>query len=402
MSSALPFPEDRELLDAGDPLAWTRALVAVPSVNPELEPGGSGEAGVADLIAPFLRSWGFRVERHEPRPGRVSLVARLGDSAPVLALCGHLDTVGVGGMTIPPFAPGDAGDGRVRGRGSADMKSGVAAVLAAAAATARAGGPRQGSLALVLTADEEHASLGLEALLAGGLRADGVVVTEPTELALSPANRGFVWIEVVARGRAAHGSRPEVGRDAVRQVGRLLAALDTLDEGGGALRLGDGAARHPLLGTESLHAGTIAGGEAPSVYPAHCRLVLEARVLPGRRPEEVVEAVADLARGVEARYPGVPLEVTGGLSRPGADLPGDAPLVEALRRALAATGVPERTEGMTAWVESAWFVEAGIPALCFGPGSIARAHTADEWVAVQEIEAAARVLTHLAGEGLAP
>ncbi len=400
MSSSLPFPEDRGHLEAGDPVAWTRALVAVPSVNPELEEGGSGEAAVAELVEPFLRSWGFEVERHEPRPGRVSLVARLGNSAPVLALCGHLDTVGAAGMTIPPFQPGAPGGARIQGRGSADMKSGVAAALAAAAAVARNGGPRRGSLALVLTADEEHASIGLEALLAGGLRADGVIVTEPTELAVAPANRGFVWVEVRGRGRAAHGSRPEVGRDAIRQVGRFLAALDALDGRGGELRIRGGVARHPLLGAESLHAGTIEGGEAPSVYPAECRLVLEARILPGRAPEEVVDEVASLAREVENRHPGVPLEVTGGLARPGADLPDDAPLLTALRRALEAAGVPRRTEGMTAWVESAWFVEAGIPALCFGPGSIARAHTADEWVAVDEIEAAARVLTALATEGL--
>ncbi len=382
-------PLDPDLL-RGDPVAWTRALVAVPSVNPSLEPGGDGEGPAADLITPYLRSWGFTVDRSEPEPGRVNLVARMGKGSPVLGLCGHLDTVGVTSMSIPPFLP-EVRAGRLFGRGSADMKSGLASILAAAAAVARDGGPHQGTLALVFTADEEHASLGLRHLLDTGFTADAVVVTEPTSLALAPANKGFLWATVRARGRASHGSRPDVGRDAIRQMGRVLAALDLDDLG---LRNGDAA--HPLLGPESLHAGTIRGGEAPSVYPEHCLLELEFRLLPDTEPAAILRRLTGLLERVEAEHPGVSLHLDPGMERPGAELSAESALVRLLGEALDDEGLPAPVEGMTAWVESSWFMEAGIPSLCFGPGSIGDAHTADESVPLVEVRQAASVLERLA------
>jgi acetylornithine deacetylase len=373
----------------GDPVAWTRALVATPSVNPDLEAGGTGEGDVADLLVPYLEAWGFRVRRTEPAPGRACLVAHLGEGSPTFALCGHMDTVGVEGMTISPFGAEERA-GRVEGRGSADMKSGLAVILAAAASTAGSGGPGSGTLALVFTADEENASIGLRHLLDEGFTADGVVVTEPTELAIAPASKGFLWLTIRARGRAAHGSRPAEGRDAIRQVGRVLAALDTDDLG-----LGTAGPAHALLGHGSLHAGTIQGGVAPSVYPASCTLVLEARLLPGQDPDAVQDRVARLLERVEAAHPDVPLTVEVDMVRPGAELDSGSPLALALADVMREEGLPVRIEGMSAWVESAWFMEAGIPALCFGPGSIGDAHTADESVAVEEIVTAARVLTGL-------
>jgi len=387
------FPLDPALLQ-GDPVAWTRALVAIPSVNPDLEAGGTGEGGVADLLVPYLDAWGFQVRRTEPAPGRACIVARLGTGSPTLALCGHMDTVGVEGMTIRPFGAEERG-GRIHGRGSADMKSGLAAVLAAAAATAASGGPAAGTLALVFTSDEENASLGLRHLLDEGFSADAVVVTEPTELAIAPASKGFLWLTIRARGRAAHGSRPDEGRDAIRQVGRVLAALDSDDLG-----LETSAAPHALLGHGSLHAGTIEGGVAASVYPAACALVLEVRLLPGQDPASVQDRVARLLERVEAAHPGVPLTVEVDMVRPGAELDSGSPLALALADVLREEGLPVRIEGMSAWVESAWFMEAGIPALCFGPGSIGDAHTADESVAVEEIVTAARVLAALVREQL--
>ncbi|TVP43747.1 MAG: M20 family peptidase [Gemmatimonadales bacterium] len=381
----------------GDPVAWTRALIAIPSVNPDLEAGGRGEGEMADFLRPYLDAWGFRVRRTEPAPGRVCLVAHLGDGSPTLALCGHLDTVGVEGMSIPPFGAEERG-GRLHGRGAADMKSGLAAILCAAAETAASGGPGRGTLALVFTADEENASLGLRHLLDGGLTADGVVVAEPTELAIAPASKGFLWLRVQATGRAAHGSRPDSGRDAIRQVGRVLAALDTDDLG-----VESGASSpHPLLGRGSLHAGTIRGGVAASVYPASCTLVLEARLLPGQDADPVRDRLDRLLDRVEAAHPGVPLAAEMDMVRPGAELGADSPLFLGLAAAIGEEGLPVRTEGMSAWVESAWFMEAGIPALCFGPGSIGDAHTSDESVAVDEIRAAARVLSRLVRGQLAP
>ena len=176
---------------AGDPVALARDLVATPSVNPGIEESGAGEAAVAELTAGWLRTWGLSVEMSEVAEGRWNVVGRLeGDRAgPTLLLNGHLDTVGVAGMSVEPFGA-ELKDGRLWGRGSCDMKGGVAALLAATAKVARDAPP--GVLVVALTADEEHASLGMEALVRSGMRADAAIVCEPTSLAVTSANMSKV------------------------------------------------------------------------------------------------------------------------------------------------------------------------------------------------------------------
>lgn len=380
------FPDDViQAAAAGDAVALARVLVSIPSVNPRLEEGGAGEAAVARQCARWLEGWGFEVAVSEVEPGRSNLLARMGGGSPRILLNGHLDTVGVGGMTLPPFDAGVA-EGRLLGRGSCDMKGGVAAILSAAAALSRTGW-EVGELLVALTADEEHASLGAMALVEAGLTADLAVVCEPTSLAVSPAHKGFEWVDVTVHGRAAHGSRPDRGVDAIRHASVLLATLDRLE--------GELQARepHPLLGHGSIHAGTITGGRAPSVYPDLCAVTLERRLLPG---EPAGTAVAEIQRLVEdvrrESLPELEVDVAGGLFRPGTEVPTDHPLVVGLRGALRRRGLPDPVEPMTAWVDAAVFNEAGIPAVCFGPGSIEDAHSADEWCPVSEIETCARVL----------
>lgn len=372
----------------------TRVLVSIPSVNPDLSKGAAGEADVTRVCEDWLRSWGFRVEVVETKPGRPSLVARLGEGRPRTILNGHTDTVGVEGMTISPFEP-RVENGDLLGRGSCDMKAGLAAILAAARRLALGNEPFPGELIVVFTADEEFASIGLRDLLdRGGLEADRAVVTEPTSLALCVANRGFTWTHVEVEGRAAHGSRPDLGRDAIRGAGRILAELDAFEAGA--------QTTHPLLAPTSIHAGTIRGGTAPPVYPAHCEMVLEARTLPGQTPDHVVEGVRAAVERARAVDPELTARVRAGLSRPAAELDGDHPLVTDLSAALRAEGREPTVTGMSAWVESAWFIDAGIPALCFGPGAIDRAHTADEAVPVEEIRVAARVLERFVRGGVLP
>ena len=377
----------------GDPVALTRALVAIPSVNPDLEPGGAGEREIGEWCAELLRDWGFGVSLSETAPGRTNVIARLGDAGPTLLLQGHLDTVGVEGMEGDPFDPRIVG-GRIHGRGSCDMKAGLAATLAVARRVARET-PSRGELVVAFTSDEEYASIGLQHLLDGGLTADAAIVCEPTSLALLPANKGFAWFELLFRGRAAHGSRPDLGVDAIRHAGRFLSALDSLES--------DLLARkpHALLGHASLHAGTISGGTAPPVYPAECRLTMERRLLPG---EELPDVEAELREAVERAGRGVSdwsVELSRGLTRKASEIDPSHPLVERLLKAIDAEGVPPRVEGMTAWVETAFLTESGIPAVCFGPGSLAQAHTAEEWVEISEIEAAARILEAFTREFLA-
>ena len=373
---------------AGDPVALARALVAIPSVNPALEESAgaeAAEAAIAALTAEWLRAWGLSVEMSEVARGRWNVVGRLEGNGVgrTLLLNGHLDTVGVAGMSVDPFGA-ELREGRLWGRGSCDMKGGVAALLAATAKVARDN--LSGALIVALTADEEHASLGMEALVRSGIRADAAVVCEPTSLAIMPAHKGFVWVEAAFRGRAAHGSRPEVGVDAIEHAGLYLTAL-------GALRSRLRAAEpHPLLGHGSFHAGTIEGGSAPSVYPDVCRLVLERRTLPGESAADAMEEFQAVLDDLAAEVPELDAQLTQGLARPATEIPSDSPLVEGLVAACAGEGVDPRVTGMTAWVDAAFLNEAGTPAVCFGPGSIAQAHSADEWIDPSEIVACAAVL----------
>jgi acetylornithine deacetylase len=339
----------------------------------------------------WLKAWGFRARWDEVAPRRCNVVAELEGDGPTLLLNGHLDTVGVEGMTVPPFEAVLEGD-RLIGRGSCDMKGGLAALLAAAARLSR-GGPRP-RLVVALTADEEHASLGMSTLVRSGVSADMAVVCEPTRLAVMPAHKGFVWIKATFQGRAAHGSRPELGVDAIRHAGLYLAALDAY---AAELRARSG---HPLLGHGSLHAGTIKGGTAESVYPDRCELLIERRTMPGEVPQAVEAEFRRILDGLAATEPSLAATLETTLDRPGTEVDVSSRLVQGLLEAGEAFGVPPRVEGMTAWVDAAFLNEAGIPAVCYGPGDIAQAHSADEWIETRQIEVCADALERFA-RGLA-
>lgn len=372
----------------GDPIDLARLLVSIPSVNPTLATGGTGEAEMANTTASLLSGWGFDVTVKEISPGRPNVIGHLDGDGPHLLLNGHLDTVGVDGMTIDPWGATLEG-GRLNGRGSCDMKGGVAALMAAGARLASEG-PRP-RLTIALTADEEHASIGMADLVSGDAPiADFAIVCEPTGLSLMPAHKGFVWLEATFRGRAAHGSRPDVGVDAIRHAALYLAALDEY-----AAEL-EAREAHPLLGHGSFHAGTIAGGTAESVYPDHCSLLIERRTMPGESAEVVLEEFEDVLRRLGASESTLDsaLEVT--LARPGTEVPVDHSMVTGLLDAMEVGGLPRTVEGMTAWVDAAFLNEAGVPAVCFGPGSIEQAHTVDEWIDVDQIRVCATVLESFA------
>jgi acetylornithine deacetylase len=377
-------------ITAGDARALTRALVQVDSRNPTLAPGAPGEQACAALLRRVLDGWGFRTEVHDAAPGRPNLVARIGDAAAgtrSLMFNGHLDVVGVEGMLHPPFAAEER-EGRIYGRGSADMKGGIAAMCAAAHRAAAGGLP--GEIIIAAVADEEYESLGTRALLSRGVRADACVVTEPTRLAIMPAHRGFVWIEVEIFGRAAHGSRWDIGVDAIRHAGLLLAELDRLDA-----EVLPGRT-HPLLGRGSLHASLIDGGIGMSTYPDRCVLKLERRTIPGERPEDALEEVRRAGAAVRARRPTFAADVRLLVTQGPSDVAADAPLVRGLAAAIDACGEATRIEGMSAWTDAALLNDAGIPAVCFGPGDISLAHAAEEYIPLDEIDRAVAVLASLA------
>jgi len=380
-------PETLELARHGDPLALTRSLVSTPSVNPQLEEGGSGEREAATLVAEWLDLWGLDTRITEISPNRFNVIAKLDGEGPTLLLNGHLDTVGVGGMIVPPFDAKVEG-GRIWGRGSCDMKAGLAAILATTKRLVEEG-PRP-NLIVAMTADEEHASLGMYALVDSFPSADFAIVTEPTRLAVMPAHKGFLWVRAVFEGRAAHGSRPDLGIDAIRHAALYVSALDDYGD-----QLTSRPA-HPLLKHGSVHAGTIQGGSAASVYPDLCEIVLERRTMPGEKPEKVLQEFQRILDELSEREEDLSASLEQMLERPGTEVPEDSRLVQGLLEAGQGHGIPPVVEGMTAWVDAALLNEIGIPAVCYGPGDIAQAHSADEWVELAQIEKCADVLESFA------
>ena len=354
-----------------------RDLVAIDSVNPSLVPGGAGEAAVAGRIAEALRLGGIDVEVTDVAPGRPNVVGVVQGTAPgrSLILCGHTDTVGVEGMAAP-FDP-VVRDGRLHGRGSQDMKSGVAAMVDAAVQVARSGGLSCGRLIVAAVADEEHASMGAEALVKVH-SADGAVVTEPTDLRVATAHKGFEWLEVETRGRAAHGSRPDDGCDAILHMGRVLGRLEAVETG---LEAGS---THPRLGRASLHASIIHGGQALSVYPDRCVLGVERRTLVGESSDaglmEVREALSQLARE-DGDFDASARQL---LTRAPHEIADDHPLCGELRRILRRRGLDGTPTGMSFWTDAAILGGAGTPAVLFGPTG-AGLHGPDEYVEIDSV-----------------
>jgi acetylornithine deacetylase len=286
-----------------------------------------------------------------------------------------------------PFTPVER-DGRLYGRGAQDMKGGVAAMIDAARVVA-AQGLDAGRLIVAAVVDEEYASAGADALVTRWT-ADAAVVTEPTDLQVAVAHKGFAWLEVETRGRAAHGSRPADGIDAILRMGRVLAALEQADR-----RLQAGT-RHPLLGPASLHASVIDGGRELSSYPDHCRLQLERRTLPGETDADVlneVEAILDRLRAADPLFDASAQLV---FARAAHELPGNSPIAAALAGAIKAAGAPQPViGGMSFWTDAAVLGQAGIPSLLYGPGG-AGLHSTEEYVTLADVVLCRNALAALA------
>lgn len=368
----------------GDAEGLLRALVRVDSRNPSLVAGAPGEGAIARMLHGLLQAWGFDVSLQEAAPDRPNVIAtrRGSGGGRSLMLNGHLDVVGVEGMSHPAF---DAyvRDGRLYGRGASDMKGGVAAMCAAAA---RASASLRGDVIVTAVVDEEWRSLGTSAVLAAGLRADAAIVAEPTGLALMPAHKGFAWLQATVHGRAAHGSRWDLGVDAIRHAGLLLAELDRLDAEELPRRT------HPLLGRASLHAATIHGGTGLSTYPDRCVVSIERRTLPGETAPRVHREMLDACERVRMARPAFSAEVELLFSQPPSDVAPDAPVVRELGALLARRGWSTTPLGMSAWTDAALLNEAGVPAICFGPGDMGLAHAGEEFIEVAQVEQAADVL----------
>jgi len=360
-----------------------RELIALPSVNPAFLPPGdprAGEQRVADFLAAITARAGLDVEVQEVFPLRANLLARLapwGKTRQRILLAPHLDTVG--GESPEIFRPREK-HGRLHGRGACDTKGSVAAMLTALIELARsARRPGQTEIVFAGLADEENGQGGSRALVAKGFKADLAIVGEPTRLQIVTAHKGDLWLQLERRGKAAHGARPELGRNAVHAMARIVDLFET--DYATALR----KRAHPLLGHPTINVGSIAGGSQPNIVPDRCRISIDRRTIPGETEARVRREIQSLLRKhkLSAKLlnvrnaPCPPLETNSKL-----------PLV---KQFLANVG-QAKPIGADYFCDAAVLAGGGIPSVVFGPGDIAQAHTADEWVSLRQLEQGTRML----------
>jgi acetylornithine deacetylase len=364
-------------------------LVRINSVNPSLSPDGPGEAEIAAYVATTFASIGLETATYEPLPGRATAVGTLRGTGGgrSLMLNAHADTVGVDGMADPFGA--EIRDGRLYGRGAHDMKGSLAAGIGAAKALADAGIRLRGDLVVAAVADEEYGSLGTADLVAR-VKTHAAIVTEPTNLGVCLAHKGYIWIDVETRGKAAHGSRFTEGVDAVMRMGRFLADLERLEV---ALRTGPA---HPLVGPPSLHAATINGGSGLSTYAAHCKMQIERRTVPGESVESAVGEIRAIADRLAAADPTFSATVRPFFAREPFEVAPDAGIVRALAgEAASVLGRTPPFVGDTPWMDAALLAEAGIETVVMGPIG-AGEHSAVEWVDVASVVTMAEILARTA------
>ena len=372
-----------QAVDPDEVLSFARALIAAKSENP-----GGTEDQAADVASEILTGLGASPEIVRSEAGRPSVVATIGGDGSSLAWNGHLDVVPAGSIdtwTHDPWAGEIDDEGRLVGRGAADMKGPIAAALAAAAALKRADIPIDGSLVFHLAADEELAGVhGTKVLRERGfLTQDAAIVGEPSELQVGLAERGGAWFTATAYGKAAHGSQPHRGVNAITSMARFLLRLPEV--------LPD--REHPLVGKPTVNAALISGGNAPNVVPDRCEVDIDRRIVPGETDPDVVRApFLELVRSLRTEHPEVEIEVVLREWTDAAEASPDADIVRlAVDAVESATGARPELVGFTGITDARFYInEAHIPTVICGPGSLTVAHTADESVAVDELVAGAR------------
>jgi acetylornithine deacetylase len=365
------------------------SLVRINSINPSLVPGAPGEREIASFIAESLQSVGLTTEIFEPETGRPSVLGRLRGTGGgrSLMLNAHCDTVDVAGM-VEPFS-GAIRDGKVYGRGSYDMKGSLAACMAAAKALADSGVQLRGDVCVAAVADEEYGSLGTSDLIQR-VKVDGAIVTEPTALEVCLAHKGYLWIEVKITGRAAHGSKFDLGIDANMKMGQFLARLSVLERELRARR------PHPLVGPPSLHAAMLSGGTGLSTYAPSSMVQIERRTIPGETETQAVGEIQAIVDALAAEDPDFHADVRPFFVRDPFEVAPDAAIVQAVDRAVTKVrGWAPAHIGDTPWMDAALLQVAGVETVVCGAAG-AGAHADVEWVELESVLKLAEILAEAA------
>jgi acetylornithine deacetylase len=369
-------------------------LVSIPSLNPmgrDMKGPEVYEHQLTDYLESFFKKQGVHCERQVVAPRRANIVARYEcpGAARTLLLEAHQDTVPVDHMTIDPFAAQIQGD-RLYGRGSCDVKGGMAAMLTAFARVVRERPSRGLNVIMACTVDEEHTFLGVQRLVQGKLRADMAVVAEPTQLGIVNAHKGVMRWHVFTSGRSCHTSAPEQGLNAIYAMAHILSAIERY---GTTLR---GSRADPVLGPPTLSVGRIEGGTSANTVPDQCRIEVDRRLIPG---EETTKILGEFNHAIRELVGTVPFTCSEPwLQSPALDSGGSEDLVARLGRAINTVVGRHDVMAVPFGTDAASIAEAGIPTVVFGPGDIAQAHTADEWVSLEQVEKAAEILFQLAAE----
>jgi len=360
-----------------------RELVALPSVNPAFLPANdprSGEQRVADLLAATAGRSGLDVEFQEVFPGRTNLLARLaprGKARQRVVLAPHMDTVG--GDSPEIFRPRER-SGRFHGRGACDTKGSIAAMLAALIElTGSRQRPTSTEIVFAGLVDEENGQAGSRALVAKGFKADLAIVGEPTRLQVVTAHKGDLWLRLETRGKAAHGSRPELGKNAIHEMARIVELLET--SYARTLR----RRKHRLLGHPTVSVGSIAGGSQPNIVPDRCLISIDRRMVPGETEAGVRREIKAL---LQKNGPKAELLNIRAAPCPAMETNPKLPLVKAFMQ----ISGQKKPLGVDYFCDGAVLAGGGIPSVVFGPGDIAQAHTADEWISLSELDTATGML----------
>ena len=357
-------------------------LVAINSVNPQLEEGGKGEAAIGDYIYHKLQSFGFESSIEPIAPGRVNVIGRWKGqgNGKSLIINAHMDTVGVNGMS-EPFSPKIV-EGKLFGRGAYDMKGSIAAMLGMAKAIAKNQTDLSGDLILTFVADEEYESVGTQQLLRN-VKADACIVTEPTDLQICLGHRGFGVYEITTEGKIAHGGQHHIGIDANLHMGLVLNELNTLSK---VLT----RKKHPLCGEASLHVPLIKGGQSLFIYSGKCTVQVERRTIPGEEEKEVYHEIDKILNRLSSSDPNFKASMKQLIWRNPYEISNDADIVKSLRQQMKGSN-PTDFIGHTWWEDSALFAKAGVETVIIGPkgGGI---HEPIEWVDLESVCALASIL----------